>query len=77
MSLRVDPKMTCAEVKQRAQIKIAEIDAKIAALERMRDALTRLAARCRGEGPTSECPILETLGEVSSPGGTGFAVEFQ
>lgn len=66
--------MTCAEVKQRAQVKIAEIDGKIIALERMRHALTRLAARCRGEGPTSECPILEALSEVSLPNKTEFSI---
>lgn len=73
LSLRVDPKMTCAQVKERAQTKIAEINEKIAALEKMRDALTRLAARCRGEGPTSECPILEALSEVSCSGGAEFS----
>jgi MerR family copper efflux transcriptional regulator len=65
--LRVHPNTTCTQVRDRAKIKIAEIEEKIRALERMKTALTKLAAKCRGEGPTSECPILEALSESSSP----------
>lgn len=61
LSLRVDPDTTCAEIKQRAEAKIVEIKKKIQALERMKRALTRLKAACRGRGPVGECPILEAL----------------
>jgi MerR family mercuric resistance operon transcriptional regulator len=61
LSLRVDPDTNCGEVKRRAEVKIADIEAKIHTLRRMKQALTKLVAACSGQGPTSECPILEAL----------------
>ncbi len=63
LSLRVDASTSCAEVKKRAQEKIAEIEVKISTLSMMKQALARLAEACSGRGPTVECPILEALGE--------------
>jgi MerR family mercuric resistance operon transcriptional regulator len=59
--LRVDPGRTCADVKKRAEIKIADIEGKIRTLESIKKALTRLVALCTGRGPTGECPIIEVL----------------
>jgi MerR family mercuric resistance operon transcriptional regulator len=61
LELRVDPVSTCADVRQHARAKIADIERRITALERMKAGLGQLARRCRGRGPTSECPILEVL----------------
>jgi MerR family mercuric resistance operon transcriptional regulator len=61
LALRVDPDTTCAEIKQRAQAKIADVEEKIRALQRIKKALVRLTAVCRGRGPTNECPILDAL----------------
>ena len=61
LSLKVNPRSTCAQVKSSAQAKIEDIDRRIAALQEMRQALARLAAQCRGNGPSSACPILEAL----------------
>ncbi len=61
LALRVDPETTCGEVKRRAEAKIADVEEKIQALQRIKKALVRLTAVCRGRGPTSECPILEAL----------------
>ncbi len=61
LELRVDPRSSCADVRQRAREKIADIDERIASLDRMKAALARLARKCRGQGPTTECPILEAL----------------
>lgn len=61
LSLRVDPQTTCADVKSRTGAKIASIEEKIRNLQRMKKALTKLAAECTGKGPSSECPILEAL----------------
>ncbi|MBI3466780.1 MAG: heavy metal-responsive transcriptional regulator [Planctomycetes bacterium] len=61
LSLRLDPSTTCAEVKDRAQAKIADIEQKIRTLQRMKKALVRLTRACSGRGPTRECPILESL----------------
>ena len=61
LSLRMQPGTTCADIRQRARQKIAAVNNKIEDLRRIKDALTKLAAACRGTGPTSECPILEAL----------------
>jgi MerR family mercuric resistance operon transcriptional regulator len=61
LALRVDPSTTCAEVKKQAAAKIDDIEEKIRTLQRMKNALVKLAAVCRGRGPTSECPILDAL----------------
>ncbi len=59
LALRVDPNSTCADVRAQARQKLADIDHKIASLEQMKAALERLVKKCRGRGPTTECPILE------------------
>lgn len=61
LSLRVDPNSTRADVRKRARDKVTDIKDKIARLEHMRAALERVACKCKGRGPTSECPILEEL----------------
>ncbi|HSN39867.1 MAG TPA: MerR family DNA-binding protein [Burkholderiales bacterium] len=61
LSLRMRPGATCADIRQRARRKIEMVDSKIGDLQRIKQALTTLAAACRGEGPTSECPILDAL----------------
>lgn len=61
LSLRVDPTSTCADVRKQAREKIADIEDRIGRLGRMKSALERLASKCRGSGPTTECPILEEL----------------
>jgi len=61
LSLRVDPATMCGEVKQRAEAKIAVINAKLRDLQQMKEALTTLVAACSGSGPTSQCPILDAL----------------
>lgn len=62
LELRVDDEATCQDVKIQANEKIDEIEAKIQDLERIRDALSTLAAQCEGgRGPTSQCPILDEI----------------
>lgn len=62
-ALRVDADTTCADVKARAETKIAGIEERIRELQHMKRALATLAASCHGSGPASECPILEALEE--------------
>jgi MerR family mercuric resistance operon transcriptional regulator len=69
LSLRVDEARTCADVRERAATKIAEIEDKLRQLEQMKASLQRLAAACTGKGPSGECPILEAL-EAGSTDGT-------
>lgn len=50
-----------AEVKAVAEAKLAEIETRLADLERMRDTLHNVTRRCSGQGPVAGCPIIETL----------------
>ena len=61
LSLRVDKNTTCGDFKNIAELKISEVEAKIRALNEIKKALTKLVALCSGEGPTSECPVVEAL----------------
>jgi MerR family mercuric resistance operon transcriptional regulator len=61
LTLRLDPDATAADVKRRAEAKLADIEARIRDLRRMKEALVELAAACSGHGPASECPILGAL----------------
>jgi MerR family mercuric resistance operon transcriptional regulator len=67
LALRVDPDTDCADIKRQAEIKITQIQEKIAALEKMHTALTKLVVECISAGTTSECPILEYLEIEESP----------
>jgi len=62
LALRVESQARCGDVKRLAAAKIADIEARIASLRRMLQALTKLAKSCDEGKPTSECPILEALG---------------
>ena len=62
LDLRVRPRRNCAQVKQNADAKIADIDGKIASLRRMRRALKDLTKACEERTPTTESPILASLG---------------
>ena len=61
LELRVRPRRNCALVKRNADAKIADIDAKIVSLRRMRRALKDLTKACEERTPTTECPILRSL----------------
>lgn len=66
LALRVDQRTTAARVKERAERKIADIDARMRDLERIRHALHHLSGRCRGgRAPLGDCPLLEALGAIS------------
>jgi Hg(II)-responsive transcriptional regulator len=61
LALRVDGKTACAQVEGRAEGAIGRIEKKITDLRRMRRVLTRLAAACRRQHLTGDCPILQAL----------------
>lgn len=68
LSLRASPEASCAEVQERIQAKIDNIDEKIRSLEHMRRALDGMAGIClSGALPTSECPILDALEQQQVP----------
>ncbi len=62
LSLTDDPTADCAQVNERAQIKLSEIDDKIKRLKKMQTSLKRLAEYCPAdEQPLSECSIINHL----------------
>lgn len=65
LDLRIDPAVSCADVKAKALAKVSEVEAKLASLARMRDTLVSITRSCSGEGPTSDCPILDAIEEQS------------
>jgi MerR family copper efflux transcriptional regulator len=61
LSLRAAPAAGCAAVRAHAEAKIKDIDAKIGSLTAMKSGLAKLVAECSGEGPLTDCPILESI----------------
>lgn len=61
LSLRVDAHTTRADIRKRAQAKLADVEQKIHHLEAIRASLSRLTTSCRGCGPLGDCPILKNL----------------
>jgi len=61
LSLRRDPKTPAADLKERAEAKLADIGAKILALQNMKEALLTLTYACSGHGTVAECPLLHAL----------------
>ena len=64
LALSRDADADAEAVRQRTLDKIADLDARIADLERTREGLRALAAACGGRRTTrAECPVLRTLAE--------------
>lgn len=61
LALRASPRARCADVCARAEVKLADIDAKLRSLRAMRRALAKLMEECQRGAPTSECPILDSF----------------
>lgn len=53
----------CDEVRQFALEKVREIETKIDHFMRLRQILFDLVGKCQGEGPLTDCPIIESLTE--------------
>ena len=77
LSLKADPSADCADVRRKAAAKVAEVDGKIAELQRIRSALEEVIAACPGRGSVGACTILEALdgrrhvGTAAPPGPPG------
>jgi MerR family copper efflux transcriptional regulator len=67
LALSADRQRGVKAVKQRAQRRLAEIEARIAELERVRAGLAELIAACPGHGAPEQCPILRALGGEARP----------
>ena len=59
--LRIDGKRNRADVRSLAQAKIDDIEEKIRTLKKMKRVLSELTERCSECGPSSECPILDSI----------------
>ncbi len=57
--LQADPRATCGDVKQKAEVKISTIHGRIQDLQKMKCSLEQLAAACKGSGPLDDCPIID------------------
>jgi DNA-binding transcriptional MerR regulator len=60
LALRVSSRTSCETVRARAVAKLADVDARIGELTRMRTALASLADTC-AHTATSTCPFLDAL----------------
>jgi len=63
LALRVAPGTDCAAVRTRAAAKLADVEGRLAELERIRGALAKLVAACPGSGAVATCTILGSLAE--------------
>ena len=64
LALQREPRSTRADVRKRAEAKIADIKEKLRDLEAMKRSLERLTASCSGRGPICGCPILESFDSI-------------
>jgi len=65
LALRVTAGTSCAAVRSRAAAKVADVNRRLADLERIRVALEELVAACPGRGALASCTILEALDSVA------------
>ncbi len=63
LTLRVRRGESCSSVRQRAQARVADIDAKLVRLRKIRRTLARLIASCSGPRAMGDCAILEGIQE--------------
>jgi len=61
LTLRADPDADCAAVRERATVRLENVEHKIEQLVRIRSALERLIAACPGRGALTSCSILEEI----------------
>ena len=67
LALRLDQTATRPQVRRAAAAKLADIESRIADLQRMHAALARLIDQCHGTGALHGCPILEALEGTGEP----------
>jgi MerR family transcriptional regulator, copper efflux regulator len=61
LSLRRDPNTQATDIRRRAEAKIADIEAKLRSLRKIKKALEKLTSACRKHGTSAECPLLHAL----------------
>lgn len=66
LSLSEDRERGVRGVKDRAQMRLAEVERRIRELQEIQQGLKRLIEACPGHGPIDRCPILAALGEEAT-----------
>jgi len=61
LSLRADPKSDCSEVQRRANVKLAEVQGKMAQLRDMEAALQKIITACPSRGGLDGCSIISAM----------------
>jgi MerR family mercuric resistance operon transcriptional regulator len=61
--LRNTPEATCGDVREQAEAKIKDMENKIIDLQRIINDLATLVSSCPGQGPLSQCPIIDSIGK--------------
>ena len=59
--LKLSAKRNVAQIRNAAQAKLEDVEAKIADLQRVRTGLARLVETCPGHGQLADCPIVRAL----------------
>lgn len=67
LNLSADGRSDCADIDRITAAHLADVEEKIADLQRLADELYRLATSCKGGGQVADCRIVEAL----SPGLSG------
>ena len=66
LMLSNNPQRRSAEVKEKAKIKLKEINVKLKELQEMKEILSELTEQCRGD-EEAECPIIDGFCSHQSP----------
>ena len=61
LNLRLDTSTTRSDVREQARAKLADIEARIDDLQKMRDSLKALIEQCHGDGQARGCPIIQAI----------------
>ena len=61
LALRYLPGTTCREVRAQVVNKMEDIDRKVEDLLAIKKDLAQLASSCPGQGPVSQCPIIDSI----------------
>ena len=60
-------KTCCEHIRQRAEAKLADIEAKIRSLRQMKRSLGKIVERCRAKTSTEDCPLVHKTRRKSTP----------
>ena len=66
LALGAHPRQNRATIRSRAQVKIDDINRKIAALTAMKETLHELVNQCEHCGPSARCPIVASLDQEAT-----------